>query len=439
MKNYWFKSAFYTIGERMLSLLFGFGSIYLLLRNLTKEDFGTWALFLTVSTLIEVARTGFIQSALIKFLSVAKGKEYAEMITASSILNIILSLCSVYFLLMTASSFSLIWHIPDLESMLYIYAITTILLFPFSQCNSIQQANLDFNGVFWSNLSRQAVLFFFIATLYFLNYKINIIHLAVYQLIAAFFGSLVAFILTKKYIFWSKNISWKKVKQLFDYGKYVFATNISVVLYKNIDRIMLGTLSVSAVAIYDLAIRINNLMEVPVAAMASIVFPQTAQKMENDGKKGVKKIYENSVAAVLCLIMPAILIIELFPHQIIYFIAGKAYLDTVPILRITALYGFFVPFARQFGTVFDAIGKPQISFYFVVLGALLNLAFNYILIMKLGILGAAYATLITLFLIFLGHQTYLYKHLNVSLKQIFIQMFYFYVKFISIVKKYKNQ
>ena len=276
MKNYWFKSAFYTIGERLLSLLFGFGSIYLLLRNLSKEDFGIWALFLTVTSLIEVARTGFIQSALIKFLSVAKDDEYAEMITASSILNIILSLCSVYFLLLTASSFSLIWHIPDLENMLYIYAITTIVLIPFSQCNSIQQANLDFNGVFWSNLSRQAVLFFFIAGLFLLNYKINIIHLAVYQLIAAFIGSLVAFILTKKYIKWSKKINWKNIEKLFEYGKYVFATNVSVVLYKNIDRIMLGTLSVSAVAIYDLAIRINNLMEVPIAAMASVAVRITA-------------------------------------------------------------------------------------------------------------------------------------------------------------------
>ena len=77
MKNYWFKSAFYTIGERLLSLIFGFGSIYLLLRNLTKEDFGTWALFLTITTLVELARIGFIQSGLIKFLSVAKGEDYA--------------------------------------------------------------------------------------------------------------------------------------------------------------------------------------------------------------------------------------------------------------------------------------------------------------------------------------------------------------------------
>ena len=285
-------------------------------------------------------------------------------------------------------------------------------------------------------LSGQAVLFFLIAAWFFLDYKIKIIHLAVYQLIAAAFGSLVAFILTKKYIVWSRKINWKSIEQLFDYGKYVFATNISVVLYKNIDRIMLGTLSVSAVAIYDLPIGINNLMEVPFPPMPTIVFPQTAQKMEAEGINAVKKIYENSVTAVLCLIIPAIFVIELFPHQIIYFIAGKAYLDTVPILRITALYAFFVPFARQFGTVFDAIGKPKISFYFVVLGALLNLIFNYILIPKMGIMGAAYATLITLSIIFLGHQIYLYKALNVNLKQIFIKKFLFYLKFITSINHF---
>ena len=51
----------YAIADRFVALLFGFGSIYLLLRLLSKEDFGEWALFITVTALVEVARNGLIR------------------------------------------------------------------------------------------------------------------------------------------------------------------------------------------------------------------------------------------------------------------------------------------------------------------------------------------------------------------------------------------
>ena len=55
------------MGQRVTSLITGFGGFYILVRILSKDDLGAWALFISVTALIEVARGGLIQTAQIKY------------------------------------------------------------------------------------------------------------------------------------------------------------------------------------------------------------------------------------------------------------------------------------------------------------------------------------------------------------------------------------
>src|SRR5690606_13239672 len=112
------------------------------------------------------------------------------------------------------------------------------------------------------------------------------------------------------------------------------------------------------------------------------------------GNNGVKNLYEKAVGAILAFMIPAILLVWIFAHYIIWFVAGAQYLDAVPILRITMLYGLFMPFAVQFGTVLDSIGLPKINFYFTLANLILLGAIDYFFIWGFGTIGAAYGTLL---------------------------------------------
>ncbi|MEZ4847758.1 MAG: hypothetical protein R3B93_03850 [Bacteroidia bacterium] len=57
-------------------------------------------------------------------------------------------------------------------------------------------------------------------------------------------------------------------------------------------------------AIYGTAIKITNLVEVPTQSIAAIVFPQSARRIENEGRESVKRLYEKSVGVILALIIP---------------------------------------------------------------------------------------------------------------------------------------
>ncbi|HRI27135.1 MAG TPA: flippase [Chitinophagales bacterium] len=431
-QSYWVRSLSYTLLEQFSAVIFGLGSVLLLLRVLPKDDFGIWALFLTVAAFIEVARNGLVQNALIKHLTSLNPDEpdfhrqYAQINTASAVINIGLTVMSIVLLIVFAALLSALWQAPQLKTMLYIYALSTTAMLPFSQFTFLQQANFNFKGVFWASFCRQGSFFVMVAAAYLLQ-AATLIHIAFFHAIAAGIGAAVSCGFAIKYMQFSQNVSAVWVKQLIRYGKYVFGTNLGAMLHKSIDKFMLGSLiGTGAVAIYDLATRINNLMEVPVTAAATVVFPQSTRSSAAGGQGGLKELYQKSVAAVLALLLPAILIVLLFPSWIIWIIGGSKYADTAPLLQITVLYSLFLPFARQFGTMFDAIGKPRINFYFVLFGTLLNILFNYFFIMRFGVMGAAYATLLVFVITFVFNQMLLAKELKLQTAHIFTQIWKYY-------------
>jgi lipopolysaccharide exporter len=426
-KSYWLRSGIYTMLERVAALVFGFGSFFFLVRIFSKEAFGVWALFLTVTAFIEVARNGLIQNAQIKFLTSSDKKEHPEIITASLVLNVILTLVSILIILGFANLLGQMWDSPVLEPMLYIYILTTVALIPFSQFNFIQQANFDFKGIFWSNFVRQGLLFGYILVVYWFGFPLNLIYLTVFQAIAGIFGAICAFFFVKRFLTWSTYVNWSWVKRLFHYGKYVFGTNVSSMFFKGMDQMMLGSLvGTASVAVYNTAIRISNFVEVPTTSVASMVFPQSAKRATTEGKEAVKYLYEKSVGLILALILPSMLFVLVFPKLIIWIVAGEEYFDAAPVLQVTIIFSLFIPFLRQFGTVLDSINKPKINFYFIVFCAVLNFGFNYWFINMYGIIGAAYGTLTSYSVIFVLNQVILFRELKVNTFRVFFYMKSFY-------------
>ncbi len=437
-KSYWLISGLYAFFEKGASYLFGFGSVFILFRVLDKDTAGVWFLFLMVASFLEVSRMGLIQNGLIKFLSSEDKSEHGKISTAAFCLNLGVALIFAVFLLIFAPFCGEIWD-PSIIPLIRIYAITTLVLTPMYHSNFILQANLSFRGIFMSNTFRQGLFFLLLLFLWLTGRSIELVQLAQFQILTAIVGSIIAVIYAWSFLDFAKIIDRSWIKKLLNFGKYAVSTNLSMQLYKNMDQMMLGgMISTASVAIYNLAIRITNLMEVPTFSVAAVVFPKSAREMVLNGKAGVKKMYEQSVGAILALLIPIILFVEFFPEIIILIIAGEEYLPTVPLLRLTILFGLFLPFGSQMGTVLDSIGKPNINFYCTGFGFLLNIVFNYLFISWMGIMGAAYGTLLTYFIQFIITQIILYKILDVRTLNVFKYMWEFYQKGFELVKNKFN-
>ncbi len=400
-------------------MVFGFGGLFLLLRLLSREQFGVWVLFTTIASFVEVGRMGLLQNALVRDLSSQDKSVHPTINTASLVLSGGLSVLSAALLIIFAGPISHHWEVPTLAPLLRIYAFTTLLLTPLYQFNFIQMANLDYRGIFFANFVRQGLFFGFIVYLYVTSSgqldgqtgDSTLTRMAWVQLIAAVPAALIAWSFVRQYLTFSREVSSKWFFRLLNFGKFNLGTNLSTMSFKSVDKWMLESLlhSPAMVGSYELAVRITNLVEAPVNALAVIFFPQSARRMAEEGVVAIRQLYEKSVGVLLSMIIPFMVGVWVMAPWIVTLIGSEKYADTAPILRLTVLFGLFVPFAVQFGTVLDSIGKPNVNFWYTTLGAVLNLICNYFFISKFGILGAAYGTLTAFSIMFVIMQTVLYR------------------------------
>lgn len=428
--SYWIKSGSFSLFQNISNLVLGFGGFFCLVRTLPKSDFGTWTLFLTVTSLFEIARIGFIKNGFIKFSASSPDEEQNAIFTSAFILNLALTAVIAVGMLVLGEPLSVTWKTPALKAMFQMYAFTSVVLAPFFQFDFIQNAKFDFRSVFYCAFIRNLILFTGILGSFVGLYEISLMSLVMLHAGAALCASVASYYFTRKHLVYKLVWDSAWVLRMFHYGKYVVGTSLSSMLYSAVDQFMLGSIKTTAsVASYSASSRITNLINVPSAAMAPLVFPKSAQLFHEHGAEAVKNLYEKSVAAILSLVIPAVIFVLVFPEFVMIVLAGSKYLDTVPVLQISVLYCLFIPFGNQFGIILDSIGKPHINFYYTGVNLALNIGVNYVLISSLGIMGAVYGTLFTIVVGFVFMQVFLYRKLGVSIVNVFKNILLFYKGF----------
>lgn len=430
--HYWIKSGIINLLQNFSGTLINLVTFFILVRLLSKNDYGVWGIYMQTVTIIEIVRNGLIQSALIKFMSGTDKSEHSTIFSATLTISGTLTITCIILNLIFAGTLSRLLKAPELEPMFYLYNIVFIFSGLLTQLNCIEQAHFKYNGVFASNVARQSILCVFLIVNYIFHWTTDVIVLVYVQMASVFISMLIAWRYTRQFIEFTYNFSKDWVKKIFHYGKYAFATSVSSILSGTIDQWMLaGMISPAASGSFNIAVRIVNLIDIPTNAVATIVFPQSAKRIETEGKGAIKYLYEKSVGTILAMVIPAILFIYIFDGYIIQLLAGDKYADTVPILNITLLYCIFGPFGRQFGVIVDSIGKTRITFIIVLVNTCVILVLNYFFIGRYGVIGAAYATLIANVFGFVIAQIILWKELKVNALNAFVYAYRFYPEFIN--------
>ncbi len=438
MKNYWVKSGLLSLLEKFSVQFFALATVMILFRMLPIEKFGIWVFFLSsIVSIIEVARIGLLQNALVKYLTSASEEDYPKILTASFAINILFTCLTIGFLLLSAPIFADFYNQPELNHLLKIYAICNLALVPLFQFNYIQQANLDFKGIFYAAFARQGFFFLFVVII-FLNFGTTSLKTLAYgYILAAIVGSIVGYIYCKPFLRFSSSLDYGWLKKLLNFGTYVFGTNFNSQLFKRTETFILNGLPGGAalVAIYEAAIKVTNLTDIPTLSMASILFPQSSRTADGeDGNAGVKDLYEKAVAAILAFMIPAVIVVLLFAEVLINIIAGPEYIEAANILRVTILFGLFIPYAVQFGTIVDSIGRPKTNFLFTLFNLTLLVVIDYYAIKWYGLMGAACGTLLTYGITFVIMQVYLYRELNIEVLNTLRNIPFFYKKGFEIIK-----
>jgi len=394
---------------------------------LSKSELGIWLLFTSVTSILEMLRNGFIRNPFITHLVSANDSEKSSIVTSSFLLHCALASFISIMLVAGGAPLALFWKAEGLAQLFYIYAINSIIFIPYFHILYLQHAHLKFKDVFIGNAVRLGLLSAYIMYHFLAKESPTLESLAVAQLASTIIATAVRYIGAKSTINFKAGVNWAEIKELFHFGKFTLGTNISSMLVKNTDSWMIGRMiSTAGVAMYNPAVRISNLVEVPTLAIASVFFPQVGKKLKEGGTAGVRDIYIKSVSLILALTLPVVIPIYFFPELIISIIFGPDYIEAAVILQVTLFYTLLVPFNRQFGTIMDGTKRPKLNFYLLVLAATLNLVFNYFFLGWFGLVGSAFATLLSYLIVFVLNQIILYNIFGINTLHVFTEIIEWY-------------
>ena len=191
------------------------------------------------------------------------------------------------------------------------------------------------------------------------------------------------------------------IKKFFKFGIPVMIAAATTVIFGYTDTIMLTFFSgLEQVGLYNVALPTASLLLYLGIAVGTVVLPLTSElwaKKHNERlRKGINLLYKYS----FIILLPITLVMILFPQLVIGLLFGQEYVPAAFALRILSIGTLFLGIANINGQIFSGIGKPWIFTKIVLISAIFNIIFNFILIPPYKIAGAAIATSISCFLMF---------------------------------------
>jgi O-antigen/teichoic acid export membrane protein len=411
-------------------MILGFIGFLFLIRLLDKEYFGIWIIYLTISSFIETIRIGFIKNPVL-ILSSESTNHKKGLNSASFILNIGFSLVFAVLLLL------LVWlaegYVPNesIRKLAYLYLIKLLFVSIADHFDIVQESKKEFKGTFLDLTFRSLIFIICVGICYFYSFQFPIHYFVGFQVLGVIIGSLLTYrnMVVKRIRAFSKpHFNFALIKELLNFGKFTLGSSISSILMRNVDSWSLAILmNPVAVAVYTPAIRISNLFEIPASTSTTILLPKLVEKIRNRELRFIKLYYEQSMTYILAIMIPFVIFGFFFAGELVFIIAGKGYEESAHLLKYTIFYGLLIPFQRKCSITLDAIGNPGLNFLILAFGFIISVGFNIYFIDHYGIFGAAYAMLLTFFIIFMGTQIWLYINFQISLLRILSGVFRLYL------------
>ncbi len=176
----------------------------------------------------------------------------------------------------------------------------------------------------------------------------------------------------------------------------LFAQNVAVSIYVNLDIVMLGLMKTDTdVGYYNAAVRIKTLLTVFVSSLGGVLLPRMTFFVKNNMMDDFKKYMLKSLNFELMMSLPLTVYFIVYAREVILFLAGGGFEGSI--LPLQLIMGTITPIAITgiLGIqVLTSLGKEKYVLYSVLVGAVSDFILNIILIPWCGAAGAALATTI---------------------------------------------
>ena len=386
----------------VFSLLIGLVTRVIVVRYLSKPDYGVLTLALTIFGIVQAVASFGIPLAMVRQFSYysGKGDEERARATVKIALYLIIALGLIWSVLLFLLSGFLAktFRMPDLSWVLRLISFSI----PFALLNgylvSLYQA--------FENARAKIIFNDFLLGFFRFLFVVLVILAGL-----SFFGVVLAYVLAPVttfmlfFLYSLKDLSklrgiihLKYVRELLFFSAPLALQSILGMIITWTDVLMLGYfLTAKDVAVYGAARPIANTLTTALVAANFLYLPLASQLFGRNKMEEIKRTYAVITKWITAVTLPVFLVTFLFSKAVIWVLYGARYLDASLILSILALTFFIHVACGPNGMTLVIFGENRFVTLATAIAAFINVILNVLLIPLFGVTGAAVATLITYF------------------------------------------
>ncbi|PWA05839.1 lipopolysaccharide biosynthesis protein [Flavobacterium psychrotolerans] len=460
---------------------FGFGigainALFLYTNFLGKTHYGMVAFLLSASNIMMPLMAFGVQSTLIRFYSKYPTEAEKEKFLSFMLfmpLFLIVPITTITYFFYDQIAFFILQKNPEIKPFLWLIPIIGICMGYFEVYYAWVKVHMQsVIGNFISEVLVRVVILFLLFAVYW-NWITK--DEFIYTLLGAYLLQLLAM---KGYAMYVKMpvLTFKlphNVKEIFGYSFFIILSGSVAVLLMDFDKVMIPSYrNISDNALYSVAIFIATVIAVPSRAMLQIIYPITARLMNENKHEELNELYKKS--AINLQVFGGLVLLGIFLNiKELYKLIPGEYAGGTAVVFIIGLTKFYDVILGNNNAIILNTKYYKSVLFFGLLLVFMMIGLNMILIPPYGIIGSAWATLIsvivynTIKLVFVVKKMNLYPFtlntlksfgiiglifllfyfwdfpfhpiLNISLKSVLIALVYVFVNYKWVISVEINQ
>lgn len=400
----------WLVGSSFLQKAIQMTGTIVLARILSPAEFGLFALAFVATDALGLFKSMGFDSALIQ------RKDEVDK-AANTAFFIIPLLGILLYLILTASA---PWIGNFLNNAQIAGVIRTLgIIFMISCFGKVPAALLEKHMQFKqvSIIEIGTALIYSVSAVTFALLKFGVWSLVFAYILKALYQNTLTFI----YARWRPRLEFDKkiAKEMFHFGKFLFLGGIVWFLRMNLDNILVGKiLGVAMLGLYAIAFNVSNIgADYLGNKVYRVIFPAYSKirhdifDLQNATTKVLK--YLNIIALPLCIGF------FLLSREFLFLVYGSKWLDASNALRILSWSGYFSTIGAGLGPIFNACGKPKLSFIAIALQVAAFVIFIAPAAKLFGIAGVSVVVTLSCLITFLVTFIWAMKLISIKMNKLF--------------------
>lgn len=376
----------------MLQILYGVAALFLIVKVLPSEEFGSYVLAQGLVQFITLVSGGMVHRFLIRELS---KDNWEELIPFNSLLlSLFLSMVIIVPILLFNSSISALFNSPIFGEML---SLSIPLLLIAMQIKSFTQRIIiskrepiklfAANGSYFITLTFGLLYLNIIGDL---NSAIQVIYLSAFSaIISALVGWVLSIDIIRKM---EIRYSFDQMKRIMEYGKYTVGGATANMMVNTADSYLISyLLGPVQVAYYNSAKFIYKFYQTIPQILDTTFYPYASKLAHEERNRDIRDLYEKLLCFIYLVLIPVNIIAIIFAERIMALLYSGRYEGAHVILQILIIAASFQPLSATSALVAFSFNKPSGVLYGNLITLLTVVGSGFYLVFQFGVEGMAMA------------------------------------------------